>query len=505
MAFAHRPALALLALALLAPELPAQQPATLALSSYERARAVLDHALAAHGGADRLRSIGRILIRYDGFSLWRNQSRRVAPPYDATPNEGSLVFDYAGKRLLWESATEFPGGFKNRSRLVVTPAGAWSANLIERRWTTVPGTSFDQQRNLLRRLPQYHLLSADERAATLRWLGEATWRTRRQDVITYAAVDGLQGTLFIDRERGTLTKVEQVFADPLTGDALAETLFDDYRSVAGLLVPGRRILRQAGETVEDIRYRDVLIDPDLPDTLFQRPADFVDGSTPAGSDTALTRLGAGVYLVPLANGNNSLLVEFRDFLVVIEAYGNDADSRRAIARIHAAVPGKPIRYLVPTHHHDDHTGGLRTYIAEGATILTTAGNRKFVERMSQGIWTVSPDRLAQQPAPLRLELLRGPHHVLTDGEQTLELQDIGPTPHVDEMLVAWLPREQLLFQGDLFNRPADGHQRAGNPTTRYFAEWIARSGLNVARIAGVHGPPGTVAELRQAVALMPTE
>ncbi len=84
----------------------------------------------------------------------------------------------------------------------------------------------------------------------------------------------------------------------------------------------------------------------------------------------------------------------------------------------------------------------------------------------------------------------------------LELLDIGPSPHADEMLVAWLPRQHLLFQGDLLNRPADGRPRAGNLTTRYFADWLRNSGLPVERIAAVHGPVATLADLDTAIALM---
>jgi glyoxylase-like metal-dependent hydrolase (beta-lactamase superfamily II) len=197
-----------------------------------------------------------------------------------------------------------------------------------------------------------------------------------------------------------------------------------------------------------------------------------------------------------------LVVEFRDYLVAIEPYGNDVDSRRVITAITGKFPGKPIRYIVPTHHHDDHTGGLRTYIAEGITVMTTPGNREYVQRMSRGRWTIAPDLQAERQTPVKIEVTTGKRTVLNDGDQVLELLDIGPSPHADEMLVAWLPRQHLLSQGDLLNRPAHGRPRAGNLTTRYFADWLRNSGLPVERIAAVHGPVATLADLDTAIALM---
>jgi glyoxylase-like metal-dependent hydrolase (beta-lactamase superfamily II) len=320
-------------------------------------------------------------------------------------------------------------------------------------------------------------------------------------VITYAAEDGLQ-TLFLDRKTGTLSKLEQLFTDPLTGDALLEILYEDYLPVGSIRMPNRRILRRAGETVEEVRFLDIAVDGPFPDSLELKPTDYIDGSATPPPDTTVSRLGGGVYLVPLSGGNNSLAIEFRDYLVVIEPYGNDGDSRRALARIRAALPEKPVRYIVPTHHHDDHTGGLRTYVAEGITVLTTPGNRTYVERMARSRRTLDPDLQSERGAPLKLEMTRGPKTVLSDGEQVVELIDIGPGPHAEEMLVAWLPREKLVFQGDLLNRPADGRPRAGNLTTRHFADWLKASGLPVERIAGVHGPVATMQDLETALTLM---
>lgn len=267
----------------------------------------------------------------------------------------------------------------------------------------------------------------------------------------------------------------------------------------GVQVPTGRVLRRVNQDAEDVRFTEFAINPPLPDSLFQKPAGYVDGTGGPVGDTTVVKLAEDVYAVQ--GGSNSLVVGFTDYVLVVEAYGNDAASRRTIAKIKELMPGKPIRYVVATHHHDDHTGGIRTFIAEGAAVVTIPGNREFFERMARGTYTLTPDALSRQPQPVKLEMVTGEKRVFTDGTDEVQVIDIGPSPHADEMLVVYLPREKILVQGDLLNLPI-GRMRAGNLTTAHFAQWLERSGLQVERIVPVHGPIHSPAELRQAIELM---
>jgi len=493
------PRAALLAVGLLIPAgLAAQQSAT-TLESAQRARRVLEEALAATGG-DRLSGVRTILVRHEGITLNRNQSRRVAAPYDTTPNRGRLAIDIPGGRFAWDLETGFPGGFHNWNRTVVTGGQGWGANPLERRWFTLQANIPTLRQNLSRRLPHAVLLEAAGRAQTLRWLGTGDHEGRPQDVLAYATADGQQISIHLDRATHLLTKFEQAYTDPLTGDALFEMRVSEYRNVGGVQIPARRVLRRAGEVVEDVRFTDIRVDEPLADSLFARPADYLDGTGGPNPDTTVMAVGDGVHLVRgVAGGNNTLVVVFQEYVFAMEPYGGEADSRRTFAKVREIAPGKPVRYIAVTHHHDDHSGGIRTWIADGAAVVTTPGNRGYFSQMARAPYTLFPDRQQDVRAPLRLELVDGAKRVFTDGRRTVELYNIGPSPHADEMLVAYLPAERAVFQGDLINRPADGRARAGNLTTAHFLEWLERSGLAVDRVLGVHGPPATLDELRTAV------
>jgi glyoxylase-like metal-dependent hydrolase (beta-lactamase superfamily II) len=185
--------------------------------------------------------------------------------------------------------------------------------------------------------------------------------------------------------------------------------------------------------------------------------------------------------------------------MVFEPSGSDATSRAVLDTLARLVPGKPVRYVVATHFHDDHAGGVRAYMNAGATVVTTPAYVSFFQRVARRAGTLGAPEQPLEGA--RIETVQGGRRVFEDATRRVELLDIGRNPHTDEMLVAWLPSERIIFQGDLWNPPWGdvGVRRRGNATTRYFVEWLRRSRLQVETVVGVHGPIQSRAELDAAV------
>ena len=161
---------------------------------------------------------------------------------------------------------------------------------------------------------------------------------------------------------------------------------------------------------------------------------------------------------------------------------------RYISLIKQAVPGKPIRYVVLTHHHGDHMGGVRAFIAEGATVLAPPATAALVERVAAAPHTLAADRLSAAPRALRLEVVRG-ERTVADGRRTITLVDVGENPHGVEMLVAHLPAERLMFVSDLLDPTAvERYPKPGHAALdRFFGGWLTRSGLSPERIYTMHG------------------
>ena len=199
-------------------------------------------------------------------------------------------------------------------------------------------------------------------------------------------------------------------------------------------------------------------------------------------------MAEGVWYIGGA-GANSVAVEFRDFVAVVESPTNEERSIVVIDEVHRLVPNKPIRYLVNTHHHFDHLGGIRTFVAEGATIITHERNRDFYERVvfSPAPRTLQPDRLSLTPRAPVFETLNE-RYALSDGTRVMEIYAVPGLAHNQNMLIAYLPKEKILVEGDLFTPPAPGAPSPPvNASNRTFRDTVQRLKLDVAQIASIHG------------------
>jgi glyoxylase-like metal-dependent hydrolase (beta-lactamase superfamily II) len=187
-----------------------------------------------------------------------------------------------------------------------------------------------------------------------------------------------------------------------------------------------------------------------------------------------------------------------DHVVVIEAPQNEARSNVVIAETKKQIANKPIRTIVNTHLHFDHSGGLRRYAVEDATIVTHAANIAFFEKAWAGPRTLSPDALAT--AQGKKPAFQGvtDRTVLTgSNKRTIELHVLQGNPHNEQTLVAWLPAEKILFQSDMMNPPAQGAQvPPPTATITNFYENLIRLKISPERIVGGHGNRiATVADL----------
>lgn len=211
---------------------------------------------------------------------------------------------------------------------------------------------------------------------------------------------------------------------------------------------------------------------------------------------ALTTLAPGVFVVEdPACPVRSLAVEFADHLLVLEAPASSATGERIVDALAAAHPGKPIRAILFSHHDPRSCGGLRSFIAEGAAIVTTPLDAPFVEATVTRPFTLAPDRLAHRGGKLRIETFdRG--RSFADAGQELVVLDLGAASrHCDDYVVFWLPRARLLFVGDLaWSGFAGGAPQVG-PSGRALADFVAERKLDVATLVQALRVAGGPAEL----------
>jgi len=209
-------------------------------------------------------------------------------------------------------------------------------------------------------------------------------------------------------------------------------------------------------------------------------------TSPPPARVEAQKLAEGVYF--LAGGShNSVAVEFKDYIVVVEGPLNQERSLAVIAEVKRLFPNKPIRYLVNTHHHFDHSGGVRTYAAEGVTIITQQSNQAFFEQMFQAPHTLNPDQLSASKSKPRVEVM-GDSRTISDGVRSLEIFHIRGNAHNDAILMAYLPAEKIVIEADVFTPPPAGAPLGPpNNFATNFYENVQRLKLDIQQIASLHG------------------
>ncbi len=234
----------------------------------------------------------------------------------------------------------------------------------------------------------------------------------------------------------------------------------------------------------------------VPEAVKQAPA-------PNYGQVTVEKMANGVYL--LGGGPaNSYMIEFRDFVAVFEAPLNEERSLGVIEAIAKLAPNKPIRYVIVSHPHFDHIGGLRTYNHIGATLVTHYINLKFLNRdvMTYKARTVKPDIVSLWPPT---EVAEGYNYeaiqerfVITDDTRNLHVYYVQPLQHVAGMLMAWLPNERIAFEADLFDTH-EAPRQSQLAAMRQFNTQVTRMKLDVATIAPVHGKPVPFSTFTQAL------
>jgi glyoxylase-like metal-dependent hydrolase (beta-lactamase superfamily II) len=206
----------------------------------------------------------------------------------------------------------------------------------------------------------------------------------------------------------------------------------------------------------------------------------------------------GVWYVT-GGTHHSVVIEMKDHLIIVESPLNDERALAVLAEARGLAPGKPVRYVVNSHHHFDHSGGLRALAGEGITVITHEVNRAYFEKTLAAPATLRPDHMAKSGRKPVVEGIRD-RRVLTDGARSVEIHHIAGSAHDDGLLMVYLPKEKLLSEADAFTPPAANTPPAmpPSPFTVNLSDNIKRLGLNVDRLLPLHGRIVPLADLHTA-------
>ncbi len=312
---------------------------------------------------------------------------------------------------------------------------------------------------------------------------------KKMTVISFAVPGQFKVKAFVN-DRNLVEKVESWSTNPVLGDMLTETTYADYKDFGGVQFPARITQKQGGFPTLDITVSDVK--PNAPSDI-QAPDNVRQASVKVQAD----KIADGVWYLT-GGTHHSVLVEMSDHLVVIEGPLDDARAGAVIAEAKKLVPNKPIKYVVNTHRHFDHAGGLGAFAADGATIITHETNKAFLEQSLAAPRTVQPDKLAQSGKKATVEGMQD-KRVLSDGTRTVELYLIKGTVHDDGIIMAYLPKERLLVEVDVFTPAAPNASPPAQPNPLHVNLYdnLERLNLTVDQILPLHGRKVPLAELQK--------
>jgi len=344
---------------------------------------------------------------------------------------------------------------------------------------------------LIEQAPEPQFASAAERLQQI-WLtphgfvkaamaNSATTRRVAGGTEVAFTVSGAYKFTGIVNPRNQVERVQTSVANAVLGEMPVEVLYSDYERVdGGVSFPMRIIQKQGGHPSLELWIH--AVQPNVPVDI--ATPETVRNATAPPVRVEIQRIADGVHYLT-GGSHHSVAIEMRDHVVVVEAPLDQERSLAVIARVNEAIPGKPIRFVVNTHHHFDHAGGLRAYADRGATIVTHQINRGFYEKA----WA--------KPSAVQSFTDK---HILTDGTRSIEVHRIANSPHHDGFAMIYLPAEKILIEADAYTPPPAPSEAPTtaltvppqgppvNQTALNLYENIRRLKLDVSQIAALHGP-----------------
>jgi glyoxylase-like metal-dependent hydrolase (beta-lactamase superfamily II) len=259
--------------------------------------------------------------------------------------------------------------------------------------------------------------------------------------------------------------------------------FTGFEPINGVMMPtGFKTVIDFRNVVQSEMYvtRNIV---DAPIDDLAAPPAVRSAPTPAPAPPVVeaTPISRGVWLLHGNRSHNSILIEFADHLAMFEVPLNEEWTQALIDKARSVVPGKPLTEAIVSHHHFDHSGGVRTAIAAGLAIIAHRGTEDLFREIATRKSTLAPDALSRNPKPLKFVPVDD-HLQLSDGSMEIDLYHIVGDEHMSEALMAWAPRDRLLIEGDLFDYTWQNY-----PWGTVYADNVKLRSLDVQKDVPVHG------------------
>jgi glyoxylase-like metal-dependent hydrolase (beta-lactamase superfamily II) len=270
---------------------------------------------------------------------------------------------------------------------------------------------------------------------------------------------------------------------PVLGDTLVETKFKDYKDFGGVLFPADISRTEGGYPVLHLTVASAKQNGAA---TFAVPEN-IASAQPQPINVKCDKIGDNVLYLT-GGTHHSLAVIEKDHVVLIEAPFNEERSLALIKKLSEVAPGKPIAKVVNSHVHFDHSGGLRTFVDLGATIVVQEQDKPFYEKAWANPHELNPDLLAASKKPAKFETYKD-ELTLGEGDGEIKIFRLAGSGHSDDLALIFLPKTKIAIVADAYSPAAADAPapKTPNPFAVNLYENIQKRNLDVEKIAGLHG------------------
>lgn len=436
----------------------------------------LQKSLAAYGPWENLQSFSFAADR-TGLNPWQSYSFTDPKP---SAQQWETTVDLAADRFRNRFVLSYPGGYvfdfvnigKDTTRWFYDNNGSRNGRVLQKGGRN---QFLAQKTQALQSLVYYALKAVAASGDSLQYAANGN-----EVVIKRLPKNGPATDYVFDAQTALLKRTERT-----AGGKQTQTFYDGYETINGLKV--QSAVRQVtdGAVVNTERLKRFEPNVQTADALFVPPAGYTLQTPAAPPPLSATAVAKDVYHIAGVGGDrNVLFVALNDYVVLTEAPLNAETVKAVLDVVHKTVPGKPVRYVHLSHHHNDHTGGLLQLVAEGATILVTPPLETPMRAVVKGALGNPQDDFAKNPKEPVFAFINGVK-VLEDGDHRVEFHAV-PNSHADGLSFLYLPREGIIYQGDLLTVPEDGTVTPAIAVTREFNEYLRKNKITYKRMIGHH-------------------
>jgi glyoxylase-like metal-dependent hydrolase (beta-lactamase superfamily II) len=449
------------------------------------------------GGEAAVRGLRNYTASFYTTTFGVGQEETPQSPTRATIFNGTQTTDFAGSRQVSSTEARNPAGQVNKQRRI-TVGGI---GMVENNGALTPdnpGAVANVERGWRRSLERL-LIAALDNPATLKTLPARTWRGESVNGVHY--VNGPDTVdVYFDSRSGLPVLTEIISDDPILGDRQTVTALTRWQDAGGILFARQINIEVNGRLQQNTNLTALAVNGEVADSLFAIPDSIKSKAQPSNPNPApitvsLVELAPNVWRAE-GGSHHSLIVDQGTRLALIEAPLSAQRMEAVLDTLRSRFPGKPVGVAIVTHHHWDHSSGVRTVLAANVPIVTHARNVSFVRSIASTRKTVRPDALSRSGKPSRSTITGVEDSLVVGTGETRVVAYRLPSAHAEGLLAIYVPSAKILFQSDVVsanpNPPAAG--------SRELVSFVKARGINVERVAGGHGQVVAWGDLERAAA-----